>query len=480
LSGLAGVRRSVAGTRDSAGRGLYRVGVRPRLRRRELGLLLVVGAALLVGWFGLAATQAGSWNVGWPELLMGYLSLLAAIHVAFVVTGRQTDQILLPATAMLGGLSLLLMERLPQNLASQELLGQTLGLADLQSAWLWLSFLLLAAVAIFVRSDGWLRRYKYTWAALGIGLLLLTFLFGRSVGGAILTIRIGPITGQPSELLKVILVIFMAGYLAENRALLSASNMRVGRLRLPPLGYLAPLLAMWGVALAVIIIQRDLGAALLLFLVFLALLYAATRRAIYVVAGLILFVAGSYVLYQVFPHVQDRVAIWLDPWSDPLGSGYQIIRGLFAFGRGGVLGTGLGAGLPQVGAVPSIPAIHTDFPFAALSEELGMLGALAVLGLYLLIAERGFRIAAAAPDEFRALLAAGLTLVIVVQAAVIIGGNLRVMPLTGITLPFISYGGSSLLVNGALVGLLLALSDKGAEPPGRRIGRPPAPAWAAS
>jgi cell division protein FtsW (lipid II flippase) len=170
--------------------------------------------------------------------------------------------------------------------------------------------------------------------------------------------------------------------------------------------------------------------------------------------------------------VQDRINVWINPFVDPQGSGYQIIRALYAYGRGGILGTGLGAGLPQVGAVPSIPAIHTDFIFAALAEEMGMLGALAILGLYVVIAERGFRIAATAADDFRALLATGLTLVVVVQAAIICGGNLRVVPLTGITLPLISYGGSSLLVNGAVIGLLLALSDRAVEPPppGARAG----------
>jgi len=236
---------------------------------------------------------------------------------------------------------------------------------------------------------------------------------------------------------------------------------------------------MWSLALAIVIVQRDLGAALLYFLVFLALLYVATRRVSFVVIGLLLFMAGGAVLYQIYPHVQERINVWVDPFGDPLGSGYQIIRALYAYGRGGILGTGLGAGLPQVGSVPSIPAIHTDFVFAALAEEMGMLGALAVLGLYVVIAQRGFRIAATAADDFRSLLATGLTLVIVVQAAIIMGGNLRIVPLTGITLPLISYGGSSMLVNGAVIGLLLALSDRAVEPPppdvrsgvARRLGR---------
>jgi cell division protein FtsW len=362
------------------------------------------------------------------------------------------------------------MNRLPQDLVVQSIAGRELPLGPLQLAWILLGFSLLAAIAIFVRSDGWLRRYKYTWAAAGIALLLLVFVFGDVVGGARLTLRIGPISGQPSELLKVILVVFLAGYLAENRALLTSGSTRMRGFTLPPLPYLLPMLAMWGIALAIVIVQRDLGAALLYFLVFLALLYVATRRISYVVLGVLLFLAGGAVLYVLFTHVQDRINIWIDPFADPQGAGYQVIRALYAYGRGGILGTGLGAGLPSVGDVPSIPAIHTDFVFAALAEELGMLGALALLGLYLVIAQRGFRIAATAADDFRALLATGLTLVIVVQAAIIAGGNLRVLPLTGVTLPFISYGGSSLLVNGAVVGLLLALSDRAVEapPPGAR------------
>ena len=270
-------------------------------------------------------------------------------------------------------------------------------------------------------------------------------------------------SGQPSELLKVILVVFLAGYLAENRTLLVSSSTRIGPVKVPPLPFLLPMLAMWGIALAIVIVQRDLGAALLYFLVFLGLLYVATRRIAYVLFGIALFLAGGALLYVLFTHVQDRINIWIDPFADAQGAGYQVLRAMYAYGRGGILGTGLGAGLPSVGDVPSIPAIHTDFVFAALAEELGMLGALAILGLYLVIAERGFRIAATATDDFRALLATGLTLVIVVQAAIIAGGNLRVLPLTGVTLPFISYGGSSLLVNGAVIGLLLALSDRGAE-----------------
>jgi cell division protein FtsW (lipid II flippase) len=448
-----------------ANRALYSVGIRPHFRWRELRLLVVVAAALLIGWASLESFRAGQLALGEASVILTYLGAVFVIHVAFVITGRRMDQILFPTAVLLAGISLLLMQRLPQDLVIQNIVGRDLGLAALQLVWVLVGFAILAVLAIFVRSDGWLRRYKYTWAAVGIGLLLLVFLFGEVTGGARLTLRIGPFSGQPSELLKVILVVFLAGYLAENRALLAEASSRFGPIKLPPLPYLLPMVALWGLALSIVIIQRDLGAALLYFLVFLSLLYVATRRASYVVLGLGMFIVGGIVLYGLFPHVQERINIWIDPFADPQGAGYQTIRALYAYGRGGILGTGFGAGLPQVGSVPSIPAIHTDFVFAALAEEMGMLGALAVLGLYALIAQRGFRIAATAADDFRALLATGLTLVIVIQAAIIAGGNLRVVPLTGITLPLISYGGSSILVNGAIIGLLLALSDRGVEPP---------------
>jgi len=445
---------------------LYRAGIRPRLRNQETLLLALMGVALLAGWASLASQQAGRMTIGDPAIPGIYVGILFAIHVAFVLTGRRMDQVLLPVTGMLGSLSLLLMARLPQGLAGLSVGSLELGLAPLQLLWLSLALAVLAVLAVAVRNDNWLREYKYTWAAVGIGLLLLVFVLSPDTSGPRLSLQIGPIAGQPSELLKVILVVFLAGYLAENRTLLARTSTRIGPISLPPVPYLLPMVAMWGVALAIVIIQRDLGAALLFFTVFLTLLYVATRRFAYVVLGMAMFLGGAAILYQLFPLVRVRVDVWLDPWSDSLDTGFQIIHALYAFGRGGILGTGLGAGLPAVGDTPGdLPAIHTDFVYAALGEELGMLGALAIVALYAVIAERGLRIAARAADDFRALLATGLTLVIVIQAALIIGGNLKLVPLTGITLPFISYGGSSLLANAIVIGLLLALSDRGVEPP---------------
>ena len=450
---------------------------RPVPRWRELGLLAVVAVALLLGGLSLGTTRTGSLALAHPGGLATYLGALAAVHVALVLAGRRVDEVLLPTVGLLGGLGLLLAERLPQDLVVQRVGSATLGLASLQLIWLVLALAIAGGVAIAVRSDRWLRLYKYSWAALGVGLLLLTFVFGRDVNGSILTLDLGPVSWQPSELLKVILVIFFAGYLAENRVLLADARVHVaGRLTLPPAPYLLPAVLMLALALGIVVVQRDLGAALLFFSVFLCLFYLASGSKVDVLLGIALFLLGFAVLALVFATVRERVATWLDPWADPLGTGYQTIQALHAFARGGLLGTGLGAGLPAVAGQLPIPAVHTDFPLAALGEELGMTGVVAILGCYLVIVSRGLRIAAGAADDVRALLAAGLALVIGVQAVIIAAGNLKLIPLTGITLPFISYGGSSLLVNGLVVGLLLAFSDRGPVPPAaprraHRLGR---------
>jgi cell division protein FtsW (lipid II flippase) len=439
--------------------------IRPRLRWTEARLLLIVALTLIVGSVSLGLTvndELAPYDVVGLAL---YLAVLAGAHVAQVLAGRRSDEILLPAVAMLGGISLLLMQRLPQELVTLEVGGSTLGLGEIQLIWLCLAIVVATTIGIVVRSDTWLRGYKYTWAAVGVGLLLLTFVFGADVGGQRLTLRLGPVAGQPSELLKVILVVFLAGYLSENRPLLIEQDTRLGPLRLPPLPYLAPMVAMWAIALGIVVIQRDLGAALLFFAVFLALVYAATGRLSLVIIGLLLFLAGSALMAGLLDHVRARIEIWQDPFADPLGAGYQVVQSLHAFARGGLLGVGLGAGLPEVGGRLPIPEVHTDFPLAALGEELGLVGVIGILGLFLVIVERGLRIGAAAADDFRSILATGLALVIGVQAVIIAAGNLKVLPLTGVTLPFISYGGSSLLANAVVVGLLMALSDKGVEPP---------------
>jgi cell division protein FtsW (lipid II flippase) len=465
----------------AVGREAPRFRVTPRFRGRELGLLIIVAITLAAGSVSLGATRlleaarlAGEEPppdlvvLAAPGLVLVYIAALFGVHAALVLAGRRTDQILLPTMGLLGGIGLLFMIRLPQDLA-----GRLGGLAQTQLLWLVIGLTIVAVMAVVVRNDVWLRRYKYTWAAVGVGLLLLTFLFGRDINGARLSLTIGPFSGQPSELLKVILVVFLAGYLSENRPLLVDESTRLGPIRLPPLPYLAPMVVMWAIALAIVIVQRDLGAALLFFAVFLLLLYVSTARFSFVVIGLAAFVVGAGLLYFVFDHVRVRVDIWVDPFADPTGVGFQVVQALHAFARGGLIGTGLGAGLPNIAGRPPIPALHTDFPFAGLGEELGLVGILAVLGLYLVLVERGLRIASAAQDEFRAILAAGLSLVIGVQAFIIAAGNLKLIPLTGITLPFVSYGGSSLLANSLIVGLLIALSERTRQPlpPPRRPSR---------
>ena len=320
---------SVAAQVRSIGAGIR---VRPRVRPTELALLAVAAVALVAGAASLGATQravaaqvagaspaAPDFMPPDPRGLAAYLVALLLVHVAFVLAGRRTDQVLLPTVGLLGGIGLLLMQRLPQGLVVQRFGDAELGLGQLQLAWLLIAVAVIAGLALAVRSDAWLRLYKYTWAAIGIVLLLLTFVFGSDVNGARLTLSIGPVSGQPSELLKVILVVFLAGYLSENRSLLAEESTRLGPLRLPPIPYLAPMVAMWAIALGIVVVQRDLGAALLFFAVFLALLYVATGRPGYVVGGVILFVAGSWVLYNLFGHVQQRVDNWLDPWRDPPG-----------------------------------------------------------------------------------------------------------------------------------------------------------------
>ena len=437
---------------------------RPRLRRTETVLLALVTVALILGFVTLRTQQAiaaghDRITLGDPTIPLVYLGFVWIVHALFVLTGRRSDELLLPPVALLGGLGLLLATRLPQGLVVQRFGPWELGLGALQLLWLCAGLVVIAWLAVAVRNDNWLRLYKYSWAGAGIVLLLAVFVFGREVNGARLTLCAGPVCGQPSELLKVLLVVFLAGYLSENRSLLATQRTRVGPLSLPPVPYLLPMLAMWAIALSIVIVQRDLGAALLLYSVFLAVLFVATARWSYVAFGIVLFVVGSVVLYQVFPHVRTRIDIWIDPFADPLGRGYQTVRALYAFGRGGILGTGLGAGLPAAAGSAAIPAVHTDFAFTALAEETGYLGALAMIGTYLVLIQRGLRIAARSGDDFRALLAAGLTLTFGIQTAIIVGGNARLIPLTGITAPYLSYGGSSIIASALAVGLLLAFSE---------------------
>lgn len=422
--------------------------VRPTGRFRELYLLLWAGPLATAGLVTLSYVQSGEVaQSAWQPALVLAITLLA-LHFWLSFIGSRADQFLLPIAGGLTAIGLVTVARL-----------------DPESLWRQTAWVVLGAggagVVLAVMSDpSWLKRYKYTWAVLGLAITAATIVLGRDPhgGGASLWVSLGPVTFQPGEVLKVLLVAFLAGYLDDKRELLSKASFRFGPLRLPPLPYLGPLVLMLGLTLGLLALQKDLGLALLLFGLFLAMLYVASSRLIYVWGGLASFAAGAYVIYHVFSYVQIRIRGWLDPWYDPTGGSYQMVQALLAIGNGRLLGTGLGQGQPTL-----VPAAVTDFPFAAIAEELGLAGAVAVIALYLILMYRGYRIALAAFDPFQQLLATGLTTVLALQVFVIIGGNIKLIPLTGITLPFISYGGSSLLINYTIVALLLAISDRSAR-----------------
>ena len=430
-------------------------------------MLLPLAILVPLGFFVTHVAREGVLEAGSLTLAMGYLALMLAAHAILVLSGQRGDQLLLPLVATIGGVGLVMLNRLAPEVETTQAFGLQLDVAQTQLLWFSVGTVAMLVVAVGLRDDGPLRHYKYTWAALGIGMLVFTALFGFEVNGARLWVALGPIAVQPGEFVKIVLVIFIAGYLADNRALLTEASLRIGPIRVPPLPYLLPMLALFGVVMLVVVRQNDLGQALLLFGIFLTMLFVATGRRSYVLIGLLLFVAGVFVAYRLFPHVAVRVDIWIDPFADPTDRGFQPIRGLFAFARGGLFGEGLGQGLPS-----SIPLVHTDFIFAAIAEELGLIGAFAVLALFLTFVFRGLRIAMLARDEFSALLAVGITASLGLQTLIIVAGNLKLIPLTGITLPFVSYGGSSILASFLMIGLLLSVSHRTARAIDREQGLP--------
>jgi cell division protein FtsW (lipid II flippase) len=333
-------------------------------------------------------------------------------------------------------------------------------LALRQGLWLVVAIAVFAACAIVVRDYRALDAVKYILALVAILLLILPAVpgLGATINGASLWVKLGPIAFQPGEIAKVLLVVFLAGYLRDRRELLASG---LGRFGLPSLKHAGPLLVIWGGAMLVLFQTNDLGGGLLYFSVFLAMLYMATGRWPFVAIGTLLFAVGAYGLYHVVPHVQDRVSIWLDPWSDPLGDGYQLVQSIYAISGGGLFGEGLGRGvLVTPGGDTYIPYLETDFIYSAIAQELGLAGGAAVVLLYVVLVYRGFRIAMLADDGFSKLLAAGLTATLAIQAFIIVGGVTGLIPLTGITLPFVSYGGSSLVANFVVLWLLLAVSNR--------------------
>jgi len=435
-----------------------------RLAWRGTELRLLIPLVILVP-LGFAVTHIAVSNALDPGplgLAIAYVALVLAAHLALVMLGHRGDQLLLPLAATIGGVGLVMLNRLPQDLTGMTLFGVQIGMAGTQLAWFALGLAAMVAIAVFFRDDGALRHYKYTWAAAGAVLLVITFLFGAEVNGARLWLHFGPVGFQPGEAIKIVLVVFIAGYLAENRALLSDALRRIGPVKIPPLPYLLPMLAMFAIVMGIVVISKDLGTALLFYGIFLVMLFVATGRRSYVLVGLLLFLAGSFAAYQVFAHVRVRVDNWINPWADPTGSGYQTVQAIYAFGRGGLFGEGLGQGLPLISGHLPIPAIQTDFIFTAIAEELGLVGAFALLALMAALVFRGLRIAILARDDFSSLLAVGLIASIGLQTLIIVAGNAKLIPLTGITFPFVSYGGSSLLASFVVLGLLLSISHRSA------------------
>jgi cell division protein FtsW (lipid II flippase) len=372
----------------------------------------------------------------------------AAVHVLLDRFLPERDPLLLPIAALLSGWGLVEIARLAP--------------AFLQRQTLWLPVCLggLLAVTAAPRDLRWLRRYRYTWLFGGLLLLAATLVVGVNPSGASIArlwLRAGPLSLylQPSEVLKLLFVAYLSSYLAEKRELIATVGPRLGRFRLPALPYLAPLLVMWGLAMLLLASQEDLGAAVLFFFTFLAMLYIASGQAGYVIGGFALFSVGAGLAYRWIGRVALRVDTWSSPWPEASGRAFQIVQSLIAMGVGGIFGQGLGQGSPTV-----IPVVHSDFVYAAIGEEFGLIGSVAVILLFGVLILRGYRAAMRARAPFAQLLGAGLATLIGLQAWVIMGGNARLIPLTGVALPFLSYGGSSLLSSLVAVGLLLQVSDR--------------------
>lgn len=428
-------------------------------RNREL-LGLIPASLLVTAGFAAVFIQQGSEQLSNLSLTYGaiFLGLCVAAHVFLRIALPYADPYLFPLTAVLASFGLVVIYRIDDTLARQ------------QAQWFVAGLLLFVATIVFVRDYRKLEQYRYLIAAGSLALLCLPRLpgIGAQVNGAYLGVRIpGVFVFQPTEFAKIGIVIFLASYLRDTRQVLVAGARRVAGITLPPLKHFGPLLVIWGVAMLLLIVIRDLGSSLMFFGAFLAVLYVATSRVSFVVVGMALFGLGAWYLGTQVPHVVDRVDVWLDPFNAHRYPtvGYQIANSLFAQADGGLLGRGFGeAFLTLPGGDPLLPAPQTDLIYAVIVNELGLVGAVAVLTTYLLFVQRGFKIALLARDSFSTLLAVGLSAVFALQVFVIVGGVTNVIPLTGVTLPFISYGGSSLLANFVLLALLLLVSDRARRP----------------
>ena len=420
------------------------------LSRRTIELILLILAALPVAvlfamLYAVRGNELGTLAWAVPA---GMAAAFALAHIAVRKWAPNADPALLPLTLVLSGTGIVFVMRLAPAVALRQVL------------WLAVGILCLVAVLAFVRRAENLTAYKYTFGIAAVLLLLspLVPFVGTEINGSRIWLTLGPLSFQPGELAKVAIIIFLAGYLAQNRTQLSVFTGRIGRLRVPDAATLLPMLLMWGLAVLVVIFEKDLGSALMFFCVFLTMLYVASGRKLYLVIAGVLAAAAAVFLYFGFSHVQVRVATWLDPFADPLDSGYQLCQTFYTLADGGLVGAGIGQGLCDL-----IPVVESDFIFAAIAEECGLLGAAGILVCYVCFAIRGFATAARSRTDVAALMSTGLTAVVVLQAFIIVAGVTRLIPLTGITLPFISQGGSSLVANFIAVGLLLVCGNDGAD-----------------
>ncbi|HEX3542769.1 MAG TPA: FtsW/RodA/SpoVE family cell cycle protein [Acidimicrobiales bacterium] len=421
----------------------------PARRRTELGLI-VLAILLTAGLYILASLgKAGSLPANIGPFLAIVCGLLLVAHLGMRKLAPYADPILLPSVALLNGVGYVFIARLDRHLAG------------LQAFWTAMGIGAFLATLLVVRRARDLERYRYIFALLGIGLLLMPLLpvVGQNINGARLWIRLGSVNFQPGELAKIALAIFFASYMAERSELLAQGTLKIGRFLLIDPKYIAPVVMAWALSLAIFTFENDLGSSFLFFALFISMLWISTGRNGYLFLGGGLFVAGAAMALKVIGHTKARVDVWLNPWTKFNTTGYQIAQAQFALAAGSVFGDGPGQGSPQ-----RIPEVATDFIFAAIAEELGLFGAAAVLTAFLLIVGTGLRIAVRCDRPFEKLLATGLSLIIGVQVFVIIGGVTRIIPLTGITLPWVSYGGSSLIANYILLGLLLRISNDTSAP----------------
>ncbi|MCU1414827.1 MAG: ftsW1 [Microbacteriaceae bacterium] len=433
-----------------------RLRVPARLRNLELGLIIFAGAIVV---YAIALVQLGALGRLWPHMLaLGIALWLLAIgvHIALRFVAPEADPFVLPIAFLLNGIGIAEIYRI--DIANNLTGWNSAGVR--QVVWTAMAIVIAVAVLVLIRNHRVLQRYRYVAMFVGIVLLLLPMLpgIGRTINGARLWIGIGSFSFQPGELAKIALAIFFAGYLVTARDSLSMVGRKVLGIRFPRGRDLGPILVIWAAAMVVLIFQRDLGTALLYFGLFLVMIYIATARISWVILGLALFVGGAVIAGQVLSYVHGRFESWLDAFNpkiyDSIGGSYQLVQGLFGLAHGGLIGTGLGQGRPTI-----VPLAESDFIIASLGEELGLVGLFAILALYLLFVSRGFRIGFAGQDDFGRLLGVGLSFTIALQVFIVIGGVTRVIPLTGLTTPFLAAGGSSLVANWIVVALLLRLSD---------------------